>query len=74
LFPNGGSVLLELKKCFGNIRRWVIRERHIKRRSFGGGEIMKVLPTTGLSFVEAKCFEGVGRDEWSRLNGACLTV
>ena len=59
LFPNVGIVHLELNKWFGDIRRWLIKERHIKRRRFSGGEIMKVLPTTRLDFIKTKGFRGL---------------
>ena len=65
---------MELKKYFGNIRRWMIRERHIKRRSFSGGEIMKVLPTIRLDFTKIKGFKGVSQNYWKRLSGALLKV
>ena len=63
LFPNVGIVLLELKKCFGDIKRLLIRERHIKRRSFNGGELMKALPTARLDFIKTKGFKGVSQND-----------
>ena len=70
MFPNVGIVLLELKKCFGDIRRWLIKERHIKRRNVSGGEIMKVLSTTKLDFIKINGFKGVPRNDWNGLSGA----
>jgi len=60
-------VFLKLNEELGNIRGRLIKEGDIERGSLSGSEIMKVLPSTGLRFAEAKGFEGVGRYEWNEL-------
>jgi len=69
-----GIVLFQYNDGLGNIRRRLIIEGDIERGSFSKSEVMNVLPPTGFGFIEAKGFEGVGRDDGNRLSRTFLTI